>query len=328
MLRATQNSDIPVGDVHRIRPDDSERTKNLKLVMKSIAKYSTGGFSQGANESAQAAGQLIMKKQKEEEEEIRKAVELKEWDPCERGFLSAQQEKRLRSTVLADEEVTEMGVGSEFSELLRHSSGVVSDLSNSLSSSSPAVVSQQKPPHIDTSPIDICLVSRKEAEDIVAGGATDHQRREQAAWSWVRDNVKFKDLDALGKQIKGDEKTQDSQKFEELRKVFEPHHKYHNCLVFLTDHSLIDDSIWQRAVQEARYPTEVETEAAPKAQLSFFAPKALSKTGGKGSSSRQNVAPGTKTSNRISWANAAAGPGSLGGRAAGLKHSQSGPVLR
>jgi len=186
MLRATQSSEIPAGDLGRVRAEDSDRTRMLKDVMKSVAKYAAGGLGKGSNESAQAAGQLIMKAQslQEEEEEIRKAVSHKEWDPCERGWLSSEQERRIKSTLAADDDITEKDAGTALFELLTRSRSAVLKDCKVLSLRGPL---PEKPPRIDTSPIDVCLVSRREAEDIMSGGATDKERRDQAAGSWVQE---------------------------------------------------------------------------------------------------------------------------------------------
>jgi len=340
MLRATQDNEIPAGNLTRIRAEDSDRTRMLKDVMKSVAKYATGGMGKMPNESAQAAGQLIMKAAQEEEDEIKRLQLQKGWDPCDRGFLSVEQENSINGTVSADDDLTEQEIGPEFSELLRHTGGLVKGFSSSLSSISGPL--GERPPHIGTTPIDICLISRKEAEDIVAGGATDHKRREQAAWSWVQENVKFKELDKVSRHIdesgvvkdKNGVASSSNTGYEDLRKHFDQHHQYHPVLTFLTDHTLVDDHMWIDAVHKAMYPPVVETEAAPRAQPGYFAPKALSRTP-KGASSRQNLHAGAqpkKAANRISFAQPGGGAGLLGSSAGssgkGPKKSGSSPALR
>jgi hypothetical protein len=332
MLRATQSSDIPAGDITRVRAEDSERTRMLKTVMRSVAKFASGGLGKDSNESAKAAGQLIMKSQAEEDEEIRKLVTERGQDPCEWGALSRKQERDIRSTVDCDAEVAEAEAESEFAELLKYSGDRIKNFSSSLSSTRPLPPRQ----HIDTSPIDIYLVSRKEAEDIVAGGTTDHKRRDQAVWSWVQDNVKFKELDQLSSEKIGsimeldqlsreelDQLSRDQVSwmyedvYEELRGNFEQHFQHHPVLFKLTDNALIDESLWEGAVQAATFPTEAETEAAPKAQPSLSAPKAtgmrrqFSPARSPGNSNAQAAAGVKAKPNRISWATAAA-PGSHG----------------
>jgi len=312
MLRALGGVDAPPSDLARHKADDTERTRMLKDVMKSVAKYQLSNAGKPKNESAMAAAQLALKAQEEEEEQIKRDMALVGRDPTEWGYFSATEERSLRSTLDVDKEILEFAAGADFHELLKYSGGLVNGFSNSLSSKTTL---PERPPHIDSSPADgICLVPRHEAEDIVAGGATDHKRREQAAWSWVQDNVKFKELDKLQKQI------EDSSKYEDVRKHFEAHHKYHPILHELTDHALTDESIWQRALQEAMYPRLVEDKkAAPKAQTGWTAPKAISrKSVGLGSNSKASLAApnSPKNPNKVSWASNAAGgaPPSKGNR--------------
>jgi len=310
MLRALGQKEAAPSDLARHKADDTERTRMLKDVMKSVSKYQSSSMGKPKNESAMAAAQLALKAQEEEEEAIKRDMENVGRNPCEWGYFSAAEETSLRSTLDVDEEILEFAAGADFHELLKHSGGLVNGFSNSLSSNTTL---PERPPHIDSGPADgICLVPRHEAEDIVTGGATDHKRREQAAWSWVQDNVKFKELDKLQKQI------EDTSKFEDVRKHFEAHHKYHPMLHELTDHALIDDSIWQRALQEAMYPRLVEdVKAAPKAQTGWTAPKALSRKFSLGSGSKTSLAApnSPKNPNKVSWAsNAAGGPPGKGSR--------------
>jgi len=309
MLRATQNSEIPAADLARVRAEDSERTKMLKNVLTSVAKHASSGLGGVKDEEEKKAKQLIMQKAQEDEDYIARAVMEREFDPCGWGYLSAEQEKTIRSTVTDDDIMREFAVGTEFSDVLKKSGAHVSNLSDSLSSNQTL---PERPPHIDSSPAEgICLVNRHEAE---VGDATAHKRIESAAWSFVQDNVKFKELDKLDKQI--EEPTQ----VEGFRKHFDSFHKYHHVLVDLTDHALVDRGIWRGAVQEAMFPTEVRiAEAAPKVQTNLFAPKALNRST-RAISNRQSPGAGAKAS-RISWA-AAGGQGSSRGSSP-LSHSGS-----
>lgn len=331
----------------RKRADDSDRTKMLKEVMLSVSKYAATPGGNRKDESAQAAGQLIMKPPEDDEEEIiRKENKQKEIDPCEWGYLSAAQERRLKSTVRNDDFITELDIGPEFSDLLQYSGNLVRDLSNSLSGRR----TLPERPHIDTTPADVIVISRHEAEDIIAGGATYHKRREQAASTWVQDNLKFKELDTIDNQIEeaggGCAETKD--KFEELRALFEPHHKYHPILSRLSDHALVDEDLWFDVVDAARYPMdEVSSDQETlKAKIgngfSSFAPKALSSqrlpagalSTGKASSS-QRLPGGSPKAQRISWAPGAANGAQHGRGAAGklmpgggrLSPQQSAPNL-
>jgi hypothetical protein len=325
MLRATQSSEIPDGDLARIKADDSDRTKMLKEVMKSTAKYASGGLGKGHNESAQAAGQLIMKSMDDDAEKI---VVQKEWDPVKIGWLSAEEERMIRSTVDIDEEVLNQAANREFAELLKHNGRRILKDCDNLSISGPL---PDKPPYIESGPTDIQLVYQFEAQDIMAGGATDAQRQEQAAGAWVQDNAKFEELDALTSRI---DKTE---KYEDLRANFDSHHKYHQVLVHLTDHSLIYEGLWQTAIQEAMFPPAVETKIqrsrSKGAKPDLFAPKGLSRS----SKSTSNLqVPGGKVSPaspkgaksiRISFASPGAGPGSGSGNRK-LQRGQSVPSLR
>lgn len=332
----------------RKRADDSDRTKMLKEVMLSVSKYAaTPGSGSRKDESAQAAGQLIMKPPEDDEEIISKALKQKEIDPCEWGYLSIAQERRLQSTVRNDDFIAELDlgdIGPEFSELLQYSGKLVRDLSKTLSGKR----SLPERPHIDTSPADVVVISRHEAADIIAGGATHHKRREQAASSWVQDNLKFKELDAIDNQIEeaggGCEETND--KFEELRALFEPHHKYHPVLSRLSDHALIDEDIWFDVVDAARYPME-EAPSDQKRTLEDKVGSGFSSFGQKGSqrlpagalstgksSSSQRLPGGSPKSQRISWAPGAANGAPQNRGAAGklmpggrLSPQQSAPSL-
>jgi len=327
----------------RKRADDSDRTKMLKEVMLSVSKYAATPGGSRKDESAQAAGQLIMKPPEDDEEDISKALKQKDIDPCEWGYLSIAQERRLKSTVRDDDFIAELDIGPEFSELLQYSGKLVRDLSNTLSGKR----TLPERPHIDTTPADVVVISRHEAKDIMAGGATDHKRREQAASSWVQDNLKFKELDAIDNQIEeaggGCEATQD--KFEELRALFEPHHKYHPILSRLSDHALVDEDIWFDVVEAARYPMEdvPSDQETLKAKIgsgfSSFGSKSSQRlpagalSTGKASSS-QRLPGGSPKVQRISWAPGAAN-GAPQGRGAGklspggrLSPQQSAPNLR
>lgn len=343
MLRASQGDGMPAVSTRK-RADDSDRTKMLKEVMLSVSKYAATPGGSRKDESAQAAGQLIMKPPEDDEEIISKALKQKEIDPCEWGYLSTAQERRLKSTVRNDDLIAELDIGPEFSELLQYSGKLVKDLSNTLSGKR----TLPERPHIDTTPADVVVISRHEAEDIIAGGATYQKRREQAASTWVQGNLKFKELDAIDKQIEeaggGCEETND--KFDELRALFEPHHKYHPVLSRVSDHALVDEDLWSDVVDAALYP--MEEVPSDQATLKAKIDNGFSSFGSKGnqrlpagalsmgkSSSSQRLPGGSPKAQRISWAPGATNAAPQGRGSAGklmpggrLSPQQSAPSLR
>lgn len=297
MLRATQSSEIPAAELARVKADDSDRTRMLKAVMKSVSEHASSGLGGIKDEEEQAAKQLIMQKAQEDEDYILRAVQERARDPCDWGYLSSEQERRINATVMDDDVM--LAVGTDFTEVLKKSGTHVKSLSSSLSSRQPLPERH----HIDSSPADdIHLVRRDEVEECEG---TEHQRREQAARAFVQEHVKFNNLDKLEQQIN------ETEKYEDLRKQFVQHHKYHHVLVDLSDHALVDRGIWRAAVHEAKFPTQVRVaEAAPKVQQSLFTPKALNRSA-KAMGSRQTLAPGAKAS-RISFFAAGGGGTSPG----------------
>lgn len=324
MLRALQEKELPAASLARPKADDSDRTRALKEVMQSVSKYASSGMGSSSNDSAQAAGQLMMKAP-EEEEDV--AVEArKERDPCEFGLLSFEQERRIKSTVARDDECVELSgsLGFEVSELLRESGRRVTGLGTRLSSHGAI-----PPPHvhIETSiPDGITLVDRGEGEDASGTGPLQRARMERAAWAWIEEtcaprmeenseNSKrmLKDLDKLSRNIDKAPSTTEA-----LRRHFDPHHRYHPCLVRLTDHSLKDEGLWNSAIKEAMFPTQPpETPTAGKTRA--FAPKALSRTlrGGQ-------AKVGSSSSKKISWDTPNRGKAAT----KGMSRDRSAPALR
>jgi len=289
MLRATQSSEIPAADLARVKPDDSDRTRMLKSVMRSVAKFASSGLGKRKDESAQAAGQLIMKS-REEDDDPKGIVLKKGRNPCDWGLLSPRQRTRLLSIANADEFYMDLVGDDEFRDLLKDSAGKVRAHCDSLSIDRPLPEERV----VETSPVDgICLVPGLEAEDTESGGTANYKMIDRAAWSWVHDNVHFKELDKLNNTI-------DENEYEGLRRGFPAQTKYHAVLHALTDHSLDDKKLWKAAIQEAMFPTMAPD--VPKGTTKGFAARTMSKTKG-GRFGRRNS---------LTWSDSIGLPGASG----------------
>lgn len=266
MLRAIQSSELPEADLTRNKADDSERTKMLRSVMRSVAKFASSGLGKRKDESAQAAGQLILKTV--EEDEAKEIVYGKERNPCDWGLLSPRQEQRLKAITKSDDLYVDMAGDEEMRELLKMNSRKVLGHCKSLSIDQPLPKTRE----IEMSPADgICIVSRMDAEDNESGGNTNFKIIDRAVWSWVHDNLRYKELDKLDTTIEGND-------YDGLRRGFLAQTSYHAVLPRLTDHALKDKGLWKAAIQEAMFPTMAPDAPRGAHNPKGFGQRALSKT--------------------------------------------------
>lgn len=293
MLRALQSSEIAQPDLTRNKADDTERTRMLRSVMKSVARFASSGLGKRKDESAHAAGQLILKSV--EDEEAKDEVYAKERNPCDWGLLSPRQERRLMEITRSDDFYVDMTGEEDCREMLKENSRKVLAHCQSLSISQPLPQTRA----IETTPADgICLVSRIDAEDPESGGNTNYKMIDRAAWAWVQDNVNFKELDKLNTLI-------DENEYDGLRRGFLAQTKYHAVLPRLTDHSLKDKGFWKAAIQEAMFPTEAPD--APRGTLNpkGFSQRTVSKT-------TKGVKGARRNSNMLMWGDSSTVPGMSG----------------
>jgi hypothetical protein len=288
--------------------------------MKSVTKFASSGLGgKRKDESAQAAGQLIMKAA--EEDEKKHDVTNRQRKPEEWGLLSWEEEKKIKATSRNDDFYLDLAGGSEFRELLAENAKKVQTHCKSLSSSQS--LPEVKLIGTDPAADGICLVTRFEAEDIIAGGAAENRRVERAAESWVKDHVNFKSLEELSDTLEKHEQ------YKGLRGEFARHHRYHPCLQLLTDHSLIEEGLWSAALQEAKYPTQPPETPTAAPQRKGFLPGSLSK-----SKIPQGKTSGKVT--RLTWSDKSSGSDRSGGPGSGrampqagrLRSNRSAPALR
>jgi hypothetical protein len=209
--------------------------------MRSVAKVAAMGGHARKDESAEAASKLIMKSM--EEEEAADLARRQARNPCDWGLLSPRTERRLMAITHADDSYVDLAGDNEFRELLKNNSSKVLRHCENLSITKPLPEKRV----IETSPADGIYVVH-DTDEPETGGSVNKQMIERAAWSWVQDNVVFKDLDKM-------EKTIHDSDYDDLRRYFPAMTKNHPVAHMLTDHSLKDKGIWKHAIKEAMFPT-------------------------------------------------------------------------
>jgi hypothetical protein len=223
----------------------------LRTVMRSVAKFAAFGGHARKDESAEAASKLIMKSKEDEEAEDLARRQAR--NPCDWGLLSPRQERILMAITHADDSYVDLAGDTEFRDLLKDNSSKVLRHCENLSITKPLPEKRV----IGTSPPDdVCVVSQYEAEEPESGGSVNKQMIERAAWSWVQDNVRFKELDTMEKTIYDNE-------YDGLRRHFPAVTHNHAVAHMLTDHALKDKGLWKHAIKEAMFPTVAPE--APKA---------------------------------------------------------------